>query len=277
MLPPFRRGVGGPVGSGRQYLPWIHLHDLVASREFARALGRALHRPSLLPVPAFPLRAIFGEAAVVLLGSQRIEPAVLRARGFSFAFPTIDVALADILSGPAVKVRPVSGPTDASGSASRAGYLQKRPPIFELRATTILKVPVDEAFAFFSKAENLGMLTPAAMRFSISGRVPEIAEGTTIDYRLQVGSVPIAWRSRIVDWRPGVRFVDQQERGPYRSWYHEHMFRAEGASTVMEDRVYYAPPFGLIGRFANRFFIVPTLRRIFQYRADVIRLRFGAI
>ena len=111
---------------------------------------------------------------------------------------------------------------------------------------------------------------------SITGRVPAIAEGTTIDYRLHVGAVPIAWRSRIVDWRPGARFVDQQERGPYRSWYHEHTFRADGAATVMEDRVYYAPPFGLIGRLANRFFIVPTLRRIFQYRADVIRLRFGA-
>jgi ligand-binding SRPBCC domain-containing protein len=79
-----------------------------------------------------------------------------------------------------------------------------------------------------------------------------------------------------VDWHPGERFVDFQESGPYQSWYHEHSFRSVGTSTMMEDRVYYAPPLSLLGRLANRLFIVPTLRRIFRYRADVIRLRFGA-
>jgi ligand-binding SRPBCC domain-containing protein len=300
MLPPFCLGLGGPVASGRQYLPWIHLHDLAAvivaaisderyqgpvnaaapnpvtSRDFARALGTALHRPARLTVPGPMLRILLGEAAIVLLGSQRIHPAVLRARGFLFAFPTIDRALADILGGAPVAVRPSSGPAGVDGNPD-GSYLQRRPPAYELRATATMKVPVEEAFAFFSRAENLGLLTPAAMQFSISGRVPEISEGATIDYRLQVGPVPIGWRSRIVAWRPGTRFVDQQERGPYRSWYHEHAFRAEGTSTVMEDRVYYAPPLSLLGRLANRLFIAPTLRRIFQYRADVIRLRFGAV
>jgi len=299
MLPAFRMGLGGPIGSGQQYWPWIHLHDLVAlivaamtderirgpvnavaprpvtSHEFAVALGRAMDRPVLLPVPRLALRAIFGEAAAVLLDSQRVDPAVLRQHGFTFMFPTVDQALRDLLGGPPVAVRPLTGPTDAARRETGSGYLRKRPPVYELRTTTILNAPLDEAFAFFSKAENLGMLTPAAMRFSISGEVPEIGEGTMIDYRLRVGPVPIAWQSRIADWLPGVRFVDQQERGPYRSWYHEHSFRAEGTSTVMEDRVYYAPPLSLLGRLANRVFIVPTLRRIFQYRADVIRLRFG--
>jgi ligand-binding SRPBCC domain-containing protein len=103
-----------------------------------------------------------------------------------------------------------------------------------------------------------------------------IGEDATIEYRLRVGPIPIAWRSRIVGWRPGSRFIDLQEKGPYRSWWHEHSFQARGGSTVMEDRVRYAPPLGVLGRLANRFFIAPTLRRIFQYRADVIRLRFGA-
>jgi ligand-binding SRPBCC domain-containing protein len=114
------------------------------------------------------------------------------------------------------------------------------------------------------------------MRFSIAGPVPAIDENTTIEYRLRVGRLPITWRTRIVGWRPGAGFVDFQERGPYRSRWHEHAFRQRGTSTVMEDRVCYAPPFGVLGRLANRLFIVPTLRRIFQYRADVIRLRFGS-
>jgi len=123
MLPPFRFGAGGPVGSGRQYMPWIHLDDLigivrtaliddairgpingvapnpVTSREFAGALGRALRRPAMLPMPSLALRAVFGEAATVLLASQRVEPAALRAREFRWAHRTIDSALTDIVNG----------------------------------------------------------------------------------------------------------------------------------------------------------------------------------
>jgi uncharacterized protein (TIGR01777 family) len=122
MLPPFRLGLGGPIGSGRQYLPWIHQEDLVAflaaavvddryrgpvngvapdeatSRTFAAALGRALHRPAILPAPAFALRALFGEAATVLLASQRVEPRVLSGLGFRFAFPDLASALTDVLN-----------------------------------------------------------------------------------------------------------------------------------------------------------------------------------
>ncbi len=122
MLPAFRLGAGGPIGSGRQYLPWIHLHDLVAlvvtalggdqfrgpvnavgpepvtSRDFARALGRALRRPAVLPTPALALRVIFGQAAEVLLASQRVVPAALERLAFPFAFATLDAALADVLS-----------------------------------------------------------------------------------------------------------------------------------------------------------------------------------
>ena len=118
MLPPFQLGVGGPIGSGTQYLPWIHLHDLVkiiamalvddryrgpvhgvapeqaTSRAFARALGRALHRPAILPVPALALKAIFGEAATVLLASQRVEPRAMEQLRFAFDFPTLEAQLA---------------------------------------------------------------------------------------------------------------------------------------------------------------------------------------
>jgi uncharacterized protein (TIGR01777 family) len=122
MLPPFRLGLGGPIGSGRQFFPWIHRDDLVnviataaadssyvgpinaaapqeaTSRTFAAALGRALGRPAILPVPAFALKAIFGEAATVLLASQRVVPQALADRQFRFAFPALDAALADVLA-----------------------------------------------------------------------------------------------------------------------------------------------------------------------------------
>jgi len=300
MLPPFRAGVGGRLGSGLQFLPWIHLHDLVriiaaalvderltgavnavapepvTNRQFTRALATALRRPAVLPVPAPALRLLFGEAAAVLLDSQRVTPAALERTGCRFSFPTLNGALADVVGGETVSVGPVSAPVAAQGSGASRRYLERHPPIYELTATTRVRAPLDEAFAFFSRAENLGLLTPSAMRFSIAGPPPVIGEDATIEYRLRVGPVPIMWRSRIVDWTEGVRFVDLQERGPYRTWWHEHAFDAEGEMTVMHDRVWYAPPLGPLGRLANRLFIVPALRRIFQYRADVIRLRFGA-
>ncbi len=290
MLPPFELGVGGPIGTGAQYLPWIHLHDLVkiiavalvddryrgpvngvapeqaTSRTFARALGRALHRPARLPVPTLAIRAIFGHAATLLLASQRVDPRVLREHQFAFDFSTLDSALEDIVGGTVVAISPVQSSPEGAGEAR-----------YELRARTLIDAPLEQTFAFFSKAANLGVITPAAMRFSIQGQVPPMAAGAVIDYRVRVGPVPVRWRTRITSWEPGRSFADLQEKGPYRFWWHEHNFQADGPRTVMEDRVYYTPPLGIVGRLAHRFFIGTTLRKIFQYRGDVIRLRFGVV
>ena len=290
MVGPFEFGLGGPVGSGKQYVPWIHLHDLVkiiavalvddryrgpvngvapeqaTSRSLARALGRALHRPAILSLPALALKTIFGKAATVLLASQRVAPHALAERQFTFDFPTLDAALEDIVGGAVVTIAPAGSRPEAAGDAR-----------YELRTRTVVDAPLDETFAFFSKAANLGLITPAAMGFSIQGQVPPMAQGAAIVYRVRVGPLAIRWRTRITKWEPGRGFVDLQEAGPYRLWWHEHTFQADGARTVMEDCVYYAPPLGILGRLANRFFIVPTLRKIFQYRGDVIRLRFGSV
>jgi uncharacterized protein (TIGR01777 family) len=121
MLPPFKAFVGGPVGSGKQWFPWIHLDDEVAGilwcidhdalqgpvnfaapgivtmKEFAKALGRALHRPSWAPVPAAALKILLGEFAAALLEGQRAVPKKLLESGFRFRFPELDPALADVL------------------------------------------------------------------------------------------------------------------------------------------------------------------------------------
>lgn len=119
---PFSLGLGGPVGNGRQVLPWIHVEDLtrlfrfvleeptasgvyngaapgaVTSAEFGRAFGRALHRPAFLPLPALALRLVLGEAAEVLLTGQRARPRRALEAGFDFHFPTIQAALEDLVS-----------------------------------------------------------------------------------------------------------------------------------------------------------------------------------
>jgi uncharacterized protein (TIGR01777 family) len=123
MLPPFRVGAGGPVGSGRQYWPWIHRQDWiglvrfaietpaasgplnasgpspVTNSEFAKALGRALHRPAFMPAPGFALKLLLGEMADgLLLSGQRAVPAKAERLGFTFRFKTLDEALRAIFT-----------------------------------------------------------------------------------------------------------------------------------------------------------------------------------
>jgi uncharacterized protein len=121
MLPPFRAGIGGPVAGGRQYLPWIHLDDLVGiylaaldgddwsgpvnasapepvtNKEFSKALGRALHRPAFAPVPAFALRILYGEMAEIVTTGQRAIPKRATELGYAFRHPDLDEALAAAL------------------------------------------------------------------------------------------------------------------------------------------------------------------------------------
>jgi uncharacterized protein (TIGR01777 family) len=121
MLPPFRAGIGGPVAGGRQYMPWIHLDDLVGiylaaldgedwsgpvnasapepvpNREFSKALGRALHRPAFAPVPAFALRILYGEMAEIVTTGQRAVPKRALELGYTFRHPDLDEALAAAL------------------------------------------------------------------------------------------------------------------------------------------------------------------------------------
>ena len=121
MLTPFKVGAGGPVGSGRQYWPWIHRDDWIAlvrwtietaavsgavnaaaplpvtNKEFARALGRAMHRPAVMPAPAFALRLMLGEMAdALLLSGQRAVPRKAEGLGFTFRYAQLDDALGAI-------------------------------------------------------------------------------------------------------------------------------------------------------------------------------------
>jgi uncharacterized protein (TIGR01777 family) len=289
MLPPFKAGIGGPIGSGTQYFPWIHQRDmaeliatavrddrytgpinavapdLVTSKRFARALGHALRRPSVLPTPSPALRAIFGDAAIVLLASQRVEPAAARRNGFVWQFPSIDVALADVVRGDSVNIERVTTPP---ANAAGATYM--------LTASTQISAPADQVFAFFCRAGNLGLITPAPVQFRIVGHVPQLSDGATLEYQMRLGPIPVRGRIRITGWNPPRSYVDVQEAGPYRVWRHEHHFAANGQTTTIDDRLYYAPRLGGLSGVVNRWLIAPHLREFFRYRAEVLKLRFGS-
>lgn len=138
--------------------------------------------------------------------------------------------------------------------------------------------PLEEVFAFFADAANLESLTPTFLRFRIVTPPPiAMAAGTRIDYRLSLFGVPFGWQTRIESFEPGVRFVDVQVSGPYREWHHLHEFHRDPLGTRMIDRVDYDLPLGPFGALTHRLFVRPTLERIFDYRADRLAERFGAV
>jgi uncharacterized protein (TIGR01777 family) len=120
LLLPFKLGLGGPIGNGRQWMPWIHIDDQFAlidfllhrneasgpynacapkpvrNREFAKALGSVLHRPTFMPMPAFALKVGLGELSLLLLGGQRATPVRLLQAGFTFKFTDLRAALDDL-------------------------------------------------------------------------------------------------------------------------------------------------------------------------------------
>src|SRR5690606_32769046 len=98
--------------------------------------------------------------------------------------------------------------------------------------------PRHEVFEYFSRAENLQVLTPSWLGFQILTPLPiEMEEGTRIDYRIRLLGVPMGWRTRILAWRPQEFFIDTQERGPYALWEHTHRFESLGNGTLMTDVV----------------------------------------
>ncbi len=144
-----------------------------------------------------------------------------------------------------------------------------------LRREQTLPGTPDAVFPFFADAGNLEAITPPYLRFEIvTPRPIEMSEGTLIEYRLRLHGLPINWLTRIEVWEPGVRFVDQQLRGPYALWHHTHEFEAAGSdSTLMRDTVRYALPFGPLGELAHALFVKRDLNRIFNFRTDEVSRR----
>ena len=124
----------------------------------------------------------------------------------------------------------------------------------------------EDVFDIFANAYNLEDLTPPALRFEILTPDPIIMRaGLLLDYRLRLRGIPFRWQSEITVWEPPHRFVDEQRRGPYSWWIHEHSFADEGGHTLVTDRVRYGVPGGAI---VNTLFISRDLKAIFEYRAQ---------
>lgn len=137
--------------------------------------------------------------------------------------------------------------------------------------------PLPEVFAFFSEARNLERITPPWLHFSILKQTDrELKAGTLIYYKLAWHGLPLAWTSRIEEWRPPNLFVDVQVKGPYCLWSHTHTFEARDGGTLIRDTVRYAVPMGALGDFCAGRLVRHDVNQIFNCRARQISLLFPA-
>ena len=148
---------------------------------------------------------------------------------------------------------------------------------YQLQRETLVRRDRREVFAFFADAGNLEALTPPWLSFQVLSEQPvDMRPGTRIDYRLKIRGIPVRWASEVIVWEPPERFVDEQRRGPYRLWHHEHRFEERPDGTLVVDHVRYAVPGGpLLERLVQRLAVGPDVERIFDYRQARLEQIFG--
>jgi len=264
------------LGSGNQWMSWIHLHDVVGcilfciaqekcrgaynlvspqpvqNREFTLSFAEARKTAALVRVPELALKTLLGEMSQILLDSQKVSSKRIQAEGYTFLYTRLDQALKDIYEN-----------CDARDK--------------KFSVTQFIPKPVDEVFAFFCKAENLESITPPWLNFKIIKKsTEEVQEGSLIDYELKVHGFPVSWRTRIESWKPPSSFVDTQVKGPYSKWHHTHTFEAVSGGTIMRDDVVYRLPVGALGSMLGGSIVSRDVREIFAYRRKKILDAFAA-
>jgi len=274
MLFPARVFASSSLGSGRQWMSWVHLNDVVSAflyamkrdnlrgvynlvaphsaqqKDMAREIAVQLDAPKGPPVPGFVIHTMLGEQGSLALMSLRVSSAKLEQVGFHFEYPTLDQALSQILRG-------------WQEGASIKTFRQYFPE------------PRQRVFDFFSGAHNLEHITPSFLNFHILNMsTPHMQAGTLLEYKLRIHGIPIHWRTRIETWNPHSSFSDVQLKGPYSLWHHTHRFEDLGGGTLMTDEIRYRVPLGRVGRLASQAFVDKDIDRIFGFRRDVIEKFF---
>lgn len=275
LLSIYKSGLGGPVGSGQQWMSWIHQDDLInifktaikdesyqgiingvgpepaRNVEFSHTLAKAIGVKDWAKAPKIALSLALGEQAQIVLDSQRVSPAFLLKTGFHFQYPQLENALAHL-------VAPLKHP--------KTGKIVNT-------LTTYQWVPkkVPEVFEFFSEAKNLERITPDFLHFKITHEsAGPMKAGKLIEYDLKLHGIPIHWKTEIAEWNEGKSFVDNQLKGPYKLWYHLHEFSPLAGGTLMRDHVRYQLPLKFIADPVAGAFVRKDVNKIFDYRRKVV-------
>ena len=150
---------------------------------------------------------------------------------------------------------------------------------YSLEFEQFVDLKIEDVFNFFSKPENLTLITPPRLRFDILTPIPlEMKEGQLIDYSLTIlYLIKLHWRTLITHYHQPYQFIDQQIKGPYILWHHTHTFEEKTGGTLIKDNLKYAIPFGWLGRVVHFIYIKHDINGIFQYRHKILNAIFSEI
>lgn len=277
LLPLFKLGVGGPLGGGKPWTPWIHVDDVVGlilhalkdprargifnavgpqsirNTHFTRVLGALLGRPAFAPVPTFALRLLYGEMADIVLASQKVLPTKALKLGYRFKHATIESALAEEL------------------------VFEGHTGVNVLDSYQWIPQPLEQVWPFFTDAKNLEALTPDFLNFKVLTQdTRNLHPGSLLDYKLRVHGVPLRWRTLIQVWQPegpAPHFVDLQLKGPYGLWHHTHRFETLAGGTLMRDTVRFQLPGAWFGQWGEAW-VKKDVAGIFKHRVSAVKKRF---
>jgi len=145
-----------------------------------------------------------------------------------------------------------------------------------LKQEQFLPITLDEAWHFFATPKNLNEVTPDDMVFEITSELPDtMYEGLLIQYRLKpMLNIPIEWCTEITHIKQKEYFVDEQRKGPYNIWHHEHHFRAVPVGVMMTDLLHYDIGKSVIGWMAGKLFVDNKVKTIFEYRRKALESQF---
>lgn len=148
--------------------------------------------------------------------------------------------------------------------------------MYQLKRKQLVKTDLQTCWDFFSSPQNLEVITPEKMKFRVLTEQPAaMYEGLMIAYKVSpVLGIPLGWITEIKTVRDGVFFVDEQRKGPYKIWHHEHHFEAVEGGVLMTDIVSYTLPLGFLGKFAHWLFVRKQLEGVFEYRFQKVEEMF---
>lgn len=151
--------------------------------------------------------------------------------------------------------------------------------MYELKRIQQIPITIEKAWDFFSKPENLAKITPSYMNFDILSRsdAGEMYPGMIISYKISpLFNISVKWATEITQVKQHKYFIDNQIKGPYKIWHHEHHFRKIEGGIEMRDILFYEIPYGFIGNLLYKFIIKNRVEEIFDYRSEKIKELFGS-
>ncbi|MCM0604625.1 MAG: TIGR01777 family oxidoreductase [Xanthomonadaceae bacterium] len=280
LIPLYKNGFGGVIGSGNQWMSWIHVDDLLSvfveavgnesylgainavspqaarNRDFSHTLAKSMGVRDWLPIPKQALQLRLGEQSQIVLESLNVFPEALRKLKFNFNYPKLDLALNHLIA-------PLKHP--------KTGKI-----VNTLTTYQWVPKPLPEVFEFFSLAKNLETLTPDFLNFKITKESSgPMKAGKLIEYDLKLHGIPIHWETEIAEWVDGKSFVDNQLKGPYKLWYHLHEFSSLGNGTLMKDHVRFQLPIHFISDAIAGWKVKDDVNKIFDYRMKTVNKLFG--